>query len=118
MCASCLSRTAESTVVDLAPVDPDLAPAADPAGEAAEPACSRTPVARPDEDRNDLGCFSGPAFDRDVVDVATPAPVPVEDLVVDHVQPDVELRTSQFWPAFVRIMSGIAVNATITITTR
>ena len=68
--------------------------------------------------RDDLGGLSGAAFDREVVDVAAASSVLVEDLVVEDVQSDVELGAVQFWPAFVRIISGIAVNATIMITTR
>src|SRR5438876_1222436 len=59
-----------------------------------------------------------PALDREVVDVAAAASVLVEQLVVEHVQRDVDLRAAQFWPAFVSTISGIAVRATTMITTR
>jgi hypothetical protein len=38
--------------------------------------------------------------------------------VVDEKQSEIDLLRSQFWPMFVRIMSGIAVTATKQITTR
>ena len=105
-------------LLDLAPVDADLAAAADPAGQAADPARSRPPVAGPGEDRDDLRHLAGAAFDRQVVDVAAAAAVLVEQLVVEDVQSDVELGAVQFWPAFVRIINGIAVSAITMITTR
>ena len=70
---------------DLAPVDANLAPAPDPAGQAADPARARPPVARADQDSDDFGHFARATFDREVVDVATAPPVLVEQLVVEDV---------------------------------
>src|SRR5437667_367096 len=57
-------------------------------------------------------------FDREVVDVAAAPPVLVEQLVVEHLQTDVDLDAAQFWPTFVSSISGTAVSATTMITTR
>ena len=92
-------------------------PPIQPASRPIQPARG-APVARPDEDRHDLRHLAGAALDRKVVDVAAAAAVLVEQLVVEDVQADVELAAAQFWPAFVRIISGIAVSATTMITTR
>ena len=116
--ASCFRWIAESIFVDLAPRDADACIAADPAREPPDPARARPPVAGPDQQRNDARRLPGAALDREVVDVAAPAAVLVEQLVVEHVQSDVELVAAQFCPAFVRIISGIADTATTTITTR
>ena len=85
---------------------PPIQPASRPIQPGALP-----PVAGPDEDRDDLGHLARAAFDREVVDVAAAAAVLVEQLVVEDVQSEVELAAAQFWPAFVRIISGIAVSA-------
>ena len=52
----------------------------------------------------------GPPSILDVVDVAAAAAVAVEDLVVEHLESDVDLGHS--WPTFVRIIKGIADSAT------
>ena len=52
-----------------------------------------------------------------LVDVAAPTVLRVQQLAIDELQSEVE-RLSQFWPAFVRMSRGTAVKATMTITTR
>ena len=103
---------------DFAPRDADFSAAPDRACEAADPACALGPVAGAAEDRDDFGHLTGAPFDREVVDVAAAPSVPVEELVVENVQADIDLPGSQFWPTFVRIINGIAASATIPITTR
>ena len=105
-------------LVDLAPRDSRPPAAADPTGEATDPPRPLPPLAGPDEERHDLRGLPGAALDLEVVDVPTPSPVLVEQLTIHEVQPDVELAGRQFWPAFVRIISGIAVIETARMTTR
>ena len=69
----------------LAPIDTNLRAASQPPGKAADLARPRTPVARADEQGDHLGPFAGSAFDHQVVDVAAPTAILVEQLVVEHV---------------------------------
>src|SRR5207253_2278391 len=92
--------------VDLAPVDANSSVTADPAGEAADPAGTGSPVAGPDENRDYFGGVTGAAFDREVINVAAPPTVLVDELMVEDVEGDVELSLHQFCPAFVMIISG------------
>src|SRR5207247_6015752 len=107
-----LQLDARTDVLHLAPRDTHAASASDPAGEPTDPAGALRPVARTHEDRDHLV-----AVDREIVDVAAPPPVLVEQLPVEHLQPDVDLL-AQFCPTFVSTISGTAVSATKMITTR
>ena len=88
---SVLSSTAESTLRDLRPGDTDAPPAADPARELPDPAGALSPVAGPNEDRDDFGRPARASFDREVVDLAAAAAILVEELVVEQLQADVDL---------------------------
>lgn len=102
----------------LGPWDADASAAADPAGEPTDASGALAPVAGTDEESDDLGAVARAAFDREVVDVAAAAPLAVEELVVEDVAADDDPPGCQFCPALVRIMRGIAVTATIAMTTR
>ena len=86
------------------------------ARDPAYPSSALRPGTRPDADRGNARGFAGPAFEFEIVDVAAASPVAIEDLVVEDLQCDVDF--GQFWPTFVRIISGIAVNATTMMTAR
>jgi hypothetical protein len=100
------------------PVEANPAAAADPTGKAADPTGAWSPVAGAYENRDHFGGFTGAAFDREIIDVAAAATAFVDQLMVEDMQPDVELSVPQFCPAFVMIINGTALNATTAMTTR
>ena len=102
---------------DLFPRNPHDAAAADPRCEASDETRAPTPGTWPAEDCDDLQLFTGPAFESEVVDVAAPSVLRVQQLAIDELQSEHD-GLAQFWPAFVRISSGTAVNAITMITTR
>src|SRR5438046_277818 len=79
-----LELDAGGDTLDVAPGHADPPPAAEPTRKPADQPGALRPVARPDEDRDDLV-----ALDREVVDVPAAPPVLVEQLTVEHLQPDV-----------------------------
>jgi hypothetical protein len=105
-------------VVDVFPRNAHRFAAADPRGEATQPAGTPSPRARAAQDGNNLERLTWIAFERELVDVPATPPLRVEQLMIDEEQPKIDLSRAQFWPTFVRIISGIAVTAMITITTR
>src|SRR4051794_10184459 len=104
-------------VLDRFPRNPNASSTTDPGGEAAEPARACAPDTRPTENRNELELLAGAALERQIVDLPATALLRVEQLVIEHVQPEID-RLAQFWPTFVRIISGIAVSAMTMMTTR
>jgi hypothetical protein len=102
---------------DVLPRNTHAAASADPRGEAAHQSGACAPDAGATHDRDDLQLFSRAALERKVIDVAAPALLRVQQLMVEDVQTEID-RVAQFWPTFVRIISGIAVNEMIRMTTR
>src|SRR5206468_9040905 len=71
-------------VLDLLPRHAHAVRAADAAGDPREPA-ALAPVAGADQERGDARFLAGAALDGEIVDVPAPAPVLVEQLVVEDV---------------------------------
>lgn len=71
------------------------------------PGDANPPVSPTAEDRDDLQRLAGPTLEPDVVNLAAPAALRVDQLMIEHVEPEVD-RIVQFWPTFVRIIKGIA----------
>jgi len=106
-----------ANILDFLPGHTDARPAPDPGSDPAEPARACAPDARPAEDCDELELLAGVSLERQVVGLAAAALFRIEQLVVEHVQTEIDLL-AQFWPRFVRIISGIAVSAITMITTR
>src|SRR6266550_3480999 len=102
---------------NLFPRDPHDPAAADPGCEASGEPRAPTPRTRSAEDRDHLQLFAGTAVESEIVDVAAPPVLRVQQLAIDELQTEDD-RLAQFWPALVRMSSGTAVNATTMITTR
>jgi len=102
---------------DLFPGNANTAAASNPSRKPPDEPCAPTPNPRAAQDRHDFQRFSRVSLQREVVDLATPTAFRVEQLVIEDVQPEVD-RLTQFWPTFVRIISGIAVSAMTRMTTR
>jgi hypothetical protein len=103
--------------LDVLPTDSDRPGPTEPPQEAAEQTSSLSPHSRPAQDCDHLERLARIALERKVVDVAAAPPVGVEELVIDELKTDVD-RVFQFWPTFVRIISGIAATETTRMTTR
>jgi hypothetical protein len=103
--------------IDILPRNPDRAAAAEPAEESAHQTGSSFPRARSAQDRHDLQRTARIALEFEVVRVAAASPLGVEELAVHEVESDVD-GVAQFWPTFVRIISGIADSETMRMTTR
>lgn len=103
--------------VDLLPRDPHRATTTKPTEEPSEEPRALSPDARAAQKGHDLERAARIALELEVVDVAAPPALGVEELMIDEVQPDVD-RSTQFWPTFVRIINGIADTATTRMTTR
>lgn len=104
-------------VLDLLPRDPDRPASTEPTEEPAKQARSLAPHSRSAQDCDHLERLARIALERKIVDVAAAQPVAVEELVIDEVKTDVDFLV-QFWPTFVRIISGIAATETTRMTTR
>ena len=74
------------------------------------------PGRRAAEDRNDSWLAPADPLELEVVDVAATAAVAVQQLVVEHAEPEVDLRHP--WPMFERRSRGIAATAITSTTTR
>ncbi|MHB8649065.1 MAG: hypothetical protein ACYDBR_02645, partial [Gaiellaceae bacterium] len=70
--------------------------APDPAREPADQTRALPPVAGAAEDLDHLRYLADTSFDREVVNVAAPPPVLVEQLVVKDVQADIDFLAAQF----------------------
>jgi len=81
-----------------------------------DPPRALRPYTRPDENCRDARGLAGAALDLEIVGVPAAPPVPIQNLVVENLQCDIDL--GQFWPTFVRIISGIALSATTMMMTR
>ena len=69
------------------------------------------------ENRDHFELLAWATLEREIVDLPAAPVLRVEQLMVEDVQPEVD-RLGQFWPTFVRIISGTAVNAITMITTK
>ena len=101
----------------LFPRDANAAAPADPGGDPPEQSAPGAPHSGPAKNRDQLEILAGPALEREIVDLPAAPALGVEQLVIEDVEPEVD-RVAQFWPTFVRIMSGTAVRAITVITTR
>ena len=64
-----------------------------------------------DEDLGHFRLAGAHAGDLEVVDVAAVAPLGVDELVIEHAEPEIELGRRSSLPPFVMIISGIAETA-------
>src|SRR3954470_16444592 len=101
----------------LAPRDTNSAAAAQPGGDPSEHSGSAGPDAGTAENRDHLELLPGAALEREIVDLPAAAVLRVEQLMIEDVEPEVD-RLGQFWPTFVRIISGTAVSAITLISTK
>ena len=92
--------------------------AADPCSQTADPPGAASPGTRPAQDCDHLERLTRPPFEGKLVDVPAAPGLRVEQLVVDEAQSEIDLSRAQFWPTFVRIMSGTALTAITMMTTR
>jgi hypothetical protein len=69
------------------------------------------------EERDDLEGLARTALEPDVVDLAAAPAFGVDQLVIEHVETEID-RILQFWPTFVRIISGIAAKEMSKMTPR
>jgi hypothetical protein len=103
--------------LDVLPWDSDRPAPTEPPEEAAEQTGSLSPYSRSAQDCDHLERLARIALEHKIVDVAAAPPFGVEELVIDEVKTDVDCVV-QFWPTFVRIISGIAARETTRMTTR
>jgi len=104
-------------VLDLFPGHADAPTATDPGSEPAEQASTCAPDTRAAENCDELELLARISLECQVVGLAAAALLRIEQLVVEHVQTEIDLL-AQFWPRFVRIISGIADSAITMMTTR
>ncbi|MDX6369482.1 MAG: hypothetical protein QOG93_984 [Gaiellaceae bacterium] len=102
---------------NVAPRNANSAAAAQPGGNPPEHSGSVAPDAGTAQNRHDLQLLAGVALEREIVDLPAAPLVRVEQLMIEDVEPEVD-RLGQFWPTFVRIISGTAVIAITMITTK
>lgn len=106
-----------SDLLHLAPGHANSSAATDPGCNPAKQSRSVAPDSGPTENRHHLEILPRTTLQGEIVDLSAAPALGVQQLVIEHVQPEVD-RVGQFWPTLVRIMSGTAVRAITTITTR
>ena len=102
---------------DLTPRNANSTAAAQPGGDPSEHSGAVPPDVGPAEDGDHFELFTGVALECEIVDLAAASVLGVEQLMVEDVQPEVDCL-AQFWPTFVRIISGTAVSAITMITSK
>ena len=102
---------------NLTPWDANSAAAAQPGGDPSEHSGSAAPDRGTAENRDHFELLAWATLEREIVDLPAAPVLRVEQLMVEDVQPEVD-RLGQFWPTFVRIISGTAVSAITMITTK